>query len=618
MALRNIWVAVVLAVLAGCVADDGQDGAPGADATGSTVALRQLSSFRNPSSGFDESAAEIVAFDASTEQLFIVNAESGLVDVVDLAAPDAPVLFATLDVAADIAAARDDVADATELGASNSVAVRAGLVAVAVEASPKTDPGFVAFYQASGSSLLAVVRVGALPDMVAFAPDGSVLVTANEGEPSDDYRVDPPGTVSLIDLSGGASALIDADVTTLDFTAFNAGGARAAELDGKLRLPAPLGATVAQDLEPEYVAISADSRTAWVALQENSGFAEIDLVGASITALWGTGTKDFALPGNALDPSNRDGGIQIANWPVRGLFMPNAIAAYRYAGRDYLVTANEGDGREYLFDTDAATCTATPGLASFDDPECLVYLDEIRVRDIVDPGEVGATISVPGLERYPGGSTDSDADTILDIFENEALGRLKVIATEGLADASCLNDGGQPTAACEYQTLVSFGARSFSIFDAQARQLVFDSGSEFERITAQRLGADGFNASNDENAGDDRSDDKGPEPEAVALAEIEGRVYAFIGLERVGGIMVYDISEPESARFVQYLNNRDFSVSAQNPDDSYNPAAGDLGPEGMLVVPAAESPNGQALLIVGNEVSGTTTIYAIDTVRFDP
>ena len=153
MALRNIWVAVVLAVLAGCVADDGQDGAPGADATGSTVALRQLSSFRNPSSGFDESAAEIVAFDASTEQLFIVNAESGLVDVVDLAAPDAPVLFATLDVAADIAAARDDVADATELGASNSVAVRAGLVAVAVEASPKTDPGFVAFYQASCFSL---------------------------------------------------------------------------------------------------------------------------------------------------------------------------------------------------------------------------------------------------------------------------------------------------------------------------------------------------------------------------------------------------------------------------------------------------------------------------------
>ncbi|MCK5769861.1 choice-of-anchor I family protein [Algiphilus sp.] len=614
------------AALAGCEGDDGsrgpegpagqdgQDGAPGApgdDASRSSISLSKIGSFRNPEAGFDEAAAEIVAFDAATAQLYIVNAQAETVDIVDLSSPSAPTLSATLDVAGDVATARSISADA--LGAANSVAISSGVVAVAIEADPKQDPGYVAFYQATDGTFLSAVQVGALPDMVTFSPDGAFAITANEGEPSGDYTNDPEGSVSIIAMSGGAGALTDASVTAVTFEAFNDGGDRAGELDARVRTPRPFGASVAQDLEPEYIAVSDDSATAWASLQENSGFVEIDLATATITAIWGTGTKDHAIPGNELDASDDDDAIRITNWPVRGLLMPDSMASYGVNGKTFLVTANEGDGREYIFDTDEAGCDAAMGLQDFDDGECLVYLDEIRAKDIVDPDEVGATIDSDLAALFPGAATDSDGDTIPDLFEDGALGRINIIATEGLADASCLNSGGQPTAACVYEDLITYGARSFSIFDTSTRSMVYDSGSDFEVITANRLGENGFNASNDENDVDSRSDAKGPEPEALALGRLEGRTYAFVGLERVGGIMVYDVSNPESPDFVQYINTRDFS---EDPavDDAYNPASGDLGPEGIVFVPAADSPSGNPLLLVGYEISGTTAIFDIDVI----
>ena len=180
--------------------------------------------------------------------------------------------------------------------------------------------------------------------------------------------------------------------------------------------------------------------------------------------------------------------------------------------------------------------------------------------------------------------------------------------------AGSLEASGQPTAGCVYEQLYSFGARSFSIWDSRSGALVFDSGADFETVTAQRL-TEGFNASNDDNTGDDRSDDKGPEPEALEIARIDGKFYAFVGLERVGGIMVYDISNPESAEFVQYINTRDFSQDIDSLVEGGNfSAVGDLGPESIRFVPAEQSPNGEALLIVGNEVSGTTALFAVSLV----
>jgi hypothetical protein len=176
---------------------------------------------------------------------------------------------------------------------------------------------------------------------------------------------------------------------------------------------------------------------------------------------------------------------------------------------------------------------------------------------------------------------------------NANLGRLNV--TKSLGDVD--GDG-------DYDQLYTLGGRSFSIWGLDG-SLVFDSGSDFERVIAARNPAS-FNASNDDRAFDSRSDNKGPEPEAVAVGEVGERMYAFIGLERQGGIMIYDVTTPRSPVFVDYVNNRDFSV-----DPATLPAAKDLGPEGVIFIDAKDSPSRKPLLVVANEVSGTVTIYAV-------
>lgn len=628
--IKHFAMALVVAALAACSGDDGNrgeqgeqgetgpqgeqgpqgdqgdtgpqgtPGVDGEDAVTSTISLRFLG--RYASGEFDEAAAEIVAYDAATEQVFVVNANSGMVDILDISSPATPVLADSLDMATDIAEAIEEIASADDLGAANSIAVNGTTVAIAVEADNKQANGYVAFYQTDGT-FLGAVEVGALPDMLTYTPDGSKVLVANEGEPNGDYSVDPEGTVSIIDVSGDEATVTQADVSAITFSDFNIGGARENELEN-VRVSAK-SASVAQDFEPEYIAVSSDSTTAWVALQENSALVEIDLTDNSITAIHGLGYKNHAILGNELDASNEDGGINIRNWPLRGLFMPDTIKSYEFAGNTYIVSANEGDGREYITDqVDEAACITAGGF-DFDDGDCFHYLDEIRVKDIED---TGATIDLPNLQSF--------VPDVATLTADENLGRIKVIANMGVVDCAgdTLATTGQPGAGCSYEALYAYGARSFSIWNGTTGEQVFDSGSDFERITAQRLGDD-FNATNDENGGDDRSDDKGPEPEAVEIASIHGKTYAFVGLERVGGIMVYDITNPENALFVQYISTRDFSVDIETlVDDGDFSAAGDLGPESILFVPAQDSPNGEPLLLVGNEISGTTAIFQVNIV----
>lgn len=487
---------------------------------------------------FDEGAAEIVVHDSRTQRLFVINADAASVDVLDINDPTQPVPIGRIDASA--------------LGAgANSVAVHKDLVAVAIEAEDKQAPGLVAFYDSVSLALIGSVPVGALPDMVTFTPDGRYVLVANEGEPNAAYTVDPEGSVSVIDLRHGAS---QPRVMTADFRAFNG---LEDELRAKgVRIFGP-GASAAQDLEPEYITVSRDSRRAWVSLQEANALAVIDIPRAKVVDILPLGTKDHSLPGNELDASDRDGGIHLASWPVRGMYMPDAIDSYQYRGKTFIVTANEGDSRDY------------DG-----------YSEEARVRDVtLDP------VAFPNAAE---------------LRNNANLGRLKITTANGDSNGDGM-----------FEELYSYGARSFSIWTADGEQ-VYDSGAEFETLTALYL-PDAFNSTNDENDSfDSRSDDKGPEPEGVVLGRIRERTYAFIGLERVGGIMVYDVTNPYRVRFADYLNNRDFSVDAQLPDGSTNPLAGDLGPEGLTFIPAHESPNRKPLLVVGSEVSGTTTILQVD------
>ena len=481
---------------------------------------------------FDEGAAEINAYDANSQRLFVVNANDNSLDVLDLSNPSNPTLITQISLA-------------SFGGGANSVTVKHGLVAVAVANDNTQEPGEVVFLDINGNFLNSVT-VGALPDMVTFSPDGNKVLVANEGEPSDDYTVDPEGSISIIDLSYGVN---NATVTTADFKSFNP---QIDELrQAGVRIFGP-GATVAQDLEPEFITVSPDSQTAYATLQENNAIAIIDLHSGTVTDIVPLGFKDHSLPGNALDPSNEDGGINIQNLPVFGMFQPDSITSYEVDGKTYLVTANEGDARDY------------DG-----------FSEEVRVEDIVlDP------------YAFPNAAQ---------LQKPENLGRLKVTNTLGDTDG----DG-------DFDQLFAFGGRSFSILDEDGN-FVFDSGDDFERITALFLPEE-FNSTNDENGSfDNRSDDKGPEPEGVVVGIVDERSYAFIGLERIGGVMVYDVTNPNQTFFVQYINTRDFS------GDAVAGTAGDLGPEGLTFISAEDSPNGEPLLAVSNEVSGSTTLFAIDT-----
>jgi hypothetical protein len=468
------------------------------------------------------------------------------VDVLDINDPANPSKIGQIDVSA--------------IGAGvNSVAVYKDLVAVAIESDPKQDPGSVVFYDATSLALLNTVPAGALPDMVTFTPNGDFALVANEGEPDDDYLVDPEGSVSVIDLRNG---VMHASVATADFQAWN--GMEDVLRTKGVRIFGP-GASAAQDLEPEYITVSGNSRTAWVVMQEANAMAVVDIENAAVTDILPLGTKDHTLPGNEFDASNRDGMIHIANWPTKGMYMPDAIASYRFQGGTYIVTANEGDSRDY---------------AGFSEEE--------RVNDLVlDP------VAFPNAA---------------DLQQDEKLGRLKTTTVNGDIDG----DG-------DYDEIYSYGARSFSIWSGEG-ELVYDSGADFENITAAEIPAD-FNSTNDENDSfDNRSDDKGPEPEGIALGRIGSRTIAFIGLERVGGIMAYDITNPHAVEFLDYINNRDFSVDAtvddpnsSDPDDVLtNPLVGDLAPEGLVFIRASKSPTGRPMLVVGNEVSGTTTLFDVD------
>jgi 2',3'-cyclic-nucleotide 2'-phosphodiesterase (5'-nucleotidase family) len=879
---------------------------------------------------FDEGAAEISAYDPVSQRLFVVNADSVTVDVLDLSNPSNPTKLFSIEA--------EDFG-----GSANSVAVKNGIVAIAIENENAQRRGKVVFTDTEGNFLNSVT-VGSLPDMLTFTPDGKKVLVANEGEPSDDYTVDPKGSVSIIDISGGVEHLKQRDVTNAGFRAFNR---QLHELrDAGVRIFGP-GATVVQDLEPEYIAISPDSKTAWVTLQENNALAVVDIEQGTVTDILPLGFKDhnaapsletyffdpenlptigttesrgdiklsgfsglyfegvnpengnlqfithldrgpdggqdengnriFLLPdlqpqfvhfeldkatgqlditeriflkrqdgtpltglpnlegldpdtpvdpsgnllefdplgadlegvvrapdgtywaadeyrpaiyhfqadgtlieryvpeglppevgtpafpevyslrqpnrgfeaiayqdgkvyafvqsplnnpdaektattrilefnpvtkttvgeylyiqddigggsdkigdavaldktgeflvierdsgfgadsvknvyrinladatnlqelpcdiladcetfeslspeqlaqkginpvtkevyadlaelgytftdkpeglalvdpttiavlndndfgetgvpiglglislNNALDASDRDDAINIRNWPVYGMFQPDAIASFEIDGLTYLITANEGDARDY--DT---------------------FSEEVRVKDLkLDP------------EAFPNAEA---------LQADDALGRLTVTNTLGDTDG----DG-------DFDELYTFGGRSFSIWDTHGN-LIYDSGNQFEVITAQ-LFPEYFNSDNTSNDSfDSRSDAKGPEPEGVVTGVVSDNTYAFIGLERIGGVMVYDVTNPTNPNFVQYINPRDFSVEF-NVDEEGDPdptqeqilATGDLGPEGLVFVSAENSPNGKPLLVVTNEVSGSTTIYEVDKLAPTP
>ena len=525
-------------------------------ADGATADISVLGSYG--AGAFNESAAEIVAFHADSKRILTVNALSGKIDVLDAADPAKPTKVGEVS--------------GGENTTINSVAVRNdGLAVAAVEPENKTDAGELIFFDAGADELgtvLGRVGVGALPDMVTITPEGDYALVANEGEPAEDYSVDPEGSVSVVKLPASVEAATQADVRTADFRAFE--GTLA---DKGVHIYGQVGAstTEAQNLEPEYIAVAGGK--AYVTLQENNAVAVVDIASATVEDVWPLGYTDRReVP---MDISDKDGKINIRTAPVKGILQPDSIAAYEVDGTTYLVTANEGDARDWE-----------------------AYSEEERIK------KLGGKKLAPICEGYAG----MTADEIEEFQADENAGRLKITTAFGLnEEKNC------------YEDLYTYGGRSFSIFTADGTR-VFDSGAEFEELTAKLL-PEYFNTNHTENEFESRSDDKGPEPEGVALGEINGRTYAFVGFERLGGVIVYDITDPAKPAYTAYINNRDFSINMEELADEGDDAVkaglekvGDLGAEGLAFVPTKDSPNGENLLIVGNEVSGTTTVFQVDSL----
>ncbi|MGV0390986.1 choice-of-anchor I family protein [Corynebacterium phoceense] len=505
-----------------------------------------------------ESAAEIVAFHAASKRILAVNAHSGEIDILDASDPAAPHKVGVVSAGGD-----------QEI---NSVAVRPdGLAVAAVQQADKTQDGEALFFNAATGKELGRVTIGALPDNVHLTADGKFALLANEGEPSNeltaegtDYVADPTGSVSVIALPSDAAAPTQADVRTAGFEAYDAKYA-AGELDPAIRVfgPSDADSKPSTDFEPEYISSVGD--TAYASLQEAGAIAIIDIPSATVTDVVPAFIADHSK--TPIDPSNKDDKIELRTLPVKGLSMPDSIGAFTAGDETYFATANEGDAREWG-----------------DEDGSGVYTDEAEIKDLIEDGKV-----CEGVELPEGFDDTSFA------------GNLKVSTASGWnEEKSCFDE------------FYAYGSRSFSIYDA-AGNVVFDSGSDFEEITARlhEQGVLNFNADNEDPEADDRSDNKGPEPEALTIGKVGERTYAFIGAERVGGIFVYDVTDPRNAQYVTYVNNRDFSVGDDDKNYEATKAAGDLGPEGLTFVDKKDSPNGEYLLISGNEVSGTTTVFKV-------
>lgn len=484
----------------------------------------------------DSGTAEITAYDPASQRLFVTNSTS--IEVLDFSDPSNISPISSISLPPNTSGVQ-------------SVAVSNGILAAAISANPSTDPGIVMFADTDGDNQVTV-SVGALPDMITFTPDGTKLLSANEGEPNGDYSIDPEGSVSIIDVTGGLADIDQSDVTTLNFNAFDS--QLATLLAEGVRIFGP-GASVSQDLEPEYITVSDDNLMAYVALQENNALATIDLTTNTIVSVSSFGLKDHSLANNSLDTSDETDFVFNASWPIYGVYMPDAIDYFNIGGTGYIITANEGDAREYN---------------GFEE------------------------------ERKLG-----DSDYVLD---PTVFGDADILALEtNLGDIGITNASGNTDGDAEYEEIHVFGGRSFSIFNASTGDIVSDSGNDFEVITAAHpIYGTIFNASNSNNGFKNRSDNKGPEPEGVIVEEIDGSYYAFVLLERIGGLMIYDVTVPSSPVFLQYLNNRNAVAGGEEN--------GDLGPEGIVFVNENESPTGTALIIVSNEVSATLSIYSLDNV----
>lgn len=469
----------------------------------------------------DGGVAEIVKYNKYNQTMYLVSGKTQSVHIVNLNNVNSN-SNTTLEATKTVTLESIGINDAGDI-TSVDVSPDGKEIAIAIQHKDYDKNGYIARFDANGQ-LISIHEAGIQPDMITYSPDGSLILTANEGEPRQGYEagtVDPKESITALDTNTNQSY-------DIDFTAFDSAESRAALVADNVIIKKDTAPSV--DFEPEYITISNDSLTAYVTLQEANSIATIDLTTKQVTRVDSLGFKDYSSGDNKVDLYKKDDAINITNTDeFLGIYMPDGISSYEVDGKTYLLTANEGDSREWGD-----------------------YINEVEEKY----GESESKIVTLNTDDYDG----------FDDLSKKYL----------------------------------FGGRSFSIIDASTMTMVSDSNGEFEEITAKLL-PEYFNCSNDDISFEDRSGKKGPEPEDIKTMIIDGKVMAFIGLERIGGVMMYDVSDPTNPTYVDYLNLRDFS------DD----ISGSVSPEGLCTVSAKDSPTNKPMLIIANEVSGDVNVVEV-------
>lgn len=450
-----------------------------------------------------------------------------------------------LDIGTNAALNSIDLTALPDFAGVQSVDVKNGVVAAAVSQAPED----VDIFDAPQSI--------AQPGFIAFfdADTGALLSTVETGNLPDAVKFSPDGRTLAVAGEGefnedsahandplGTVTLIDVTDPTnpqARIIDFTAfNGLEDAARAAGIRVKE--GASIAADVEPELSAFSPDGSKLFVSLQENNAMARIDVATGRIESVVSLGTVDFSTD-SKLDAKD-DGIINIRNFDnLVGLRMPDTIATFGVGGDDsrtYILTANEGDDRGF---------------------------DAARVSQLAAQGRIDPSVNIAGLERLTVSTVDGDTD----------------------------GDG-------DIDVLHTFSSRSFSIFD-DTGNLVFDSGDDFEQIIAARA-PERFNDDQGRSGNENRSDNKGPEPEAAAVGQVGDRTFAFIGLERDSGIMIYDVTNPARSFFVDYIEPRFVKDTAEGEIALHSP-------ETIIFIPADESASGKPQISVAYEISGSTAVF---------
>ncbi|MEK4869225.1 choice-of-anchor I family protein [Niallia sp. FSL W8-1348] len=502
-----------------------------------TIDVKKIASYSTGLTDKDGGGAEIVKYNPDNQKFYVINGKLQTIDIVDLS---------SLKTNTHQDLSKEKSINIAELLNSNSfqygdltsidINTENQIIAAAVQDADYTKNGRIVILDYDGN-ILHTFEAGVQPDNVIISKDGNHILSANEAEPRMGLEngADPEGSVTIVNYETKQAKTVLFDNTSV------------IDSDVHIRNNGSLADAV-HDLEPEYISLTEDGKTAFVSLQENNAIAKINVETGKIISVKSLGFKDHSLPGNGLDAARNDK-IEIESLPILGVYMPDSIDVIEKDGMTYLLTANEGDATEW--------------------EEFVNVKDFKKIKDSIQLD--------PSLFK---GFTQQEAEAAFERMKSSGdYDKLEVLTDRG-------NDA-----------IYTLGGRSFSIWNADTMELVFDSGSEFEEITAERY-PDYFNWSNDDDVFEKRSAKKGPEPEDVKVGMIGNELYAFIGLERISGVMTYNITNPSNATFANYTNTRDFSQTI----------SGDVAPEGLAFIQAENSPTNKPLLLVGNEVSGTVAV----------